>query len=256
MRKHWILASLLSLLILTPSVAAATATPSANTDQDTPTPTKPQQIEELKERLATKVAQMRQSEKRAIFGTIKSTSISSLVLETTTKDIKIELDDAIKVAQIIKGKRTELTIDDVDTGDVVTVFGDYDPTVDLLKAKIIFIQGTLPLRVIGNITAVDKNNYTLTLVNPNNQAFIIDIETDTKILAWTADKGLARSGFSKTGAGDTVQVLALPEPKQTTRVSARRILNLGNLVNPTPTPTPTPEASPSATPKETVSPTP
>ncbi len=127
---------ILVTLLLTTGVAAQTATPSS-----TPTETK-QKLDDLKERLATKVAQLRQTQLRAIFGTVKATSVSTITVETKTSDVKIELTDEIVVTQMIKGKRTELTTEDLAKGDTVVVFGDYDANLDLLKAKVIFIQGS------------------------------------------------------------------------------------------------------------------
>lgn len=57
-------------------IVAQTASPSPS-----PSPTSVnKQVEDLKERLATKVAQLRQSEKRAIYGTVKTVTISTLTV--------------------------------------------------------------------------------------------------------------------------------------------------------------------------------
>jgi len=217
-----------------------------------------QKLEDLKDRLASAASQLSQSQKRAVTGTVKTTSVSTITVETATKDVKIELTDTIKVIQIIKGKRTTLTTDDIVKGDDVTVFGDYDATLDLLKAKAIFIQGMTPQRIFGVITSVDKKNYTLTVDTADGKSIIVDHETTTKNLLWNKTNGTAKGAFSKYTVGDTVFILETPQPKYENRVSAIRILNIGNLsgVTPTPTPEPTKLASPSATAKTTPKPTP
>lgn len=233
-------------LFFTTSVFAATATPSS------------EKLENLKDRLASAASQLQQSQKRAIYGTVKSTSVSTITVETATKDVKIELTDEIKVAQIIKGKRTDLTTDDIEKGDVVTVFGDYDSTLDLLKAKLIFIQAAPPERMYGVVSDVDKKNYTITVTTPEEKSIIVDIETTTKNALWDKTSGTAKGAFSKYTPGDTVFVLATSDPKVKDRVSAIRVLDIGNLsgATPTPTPAPTKAASPSATVKTTPKPTP
>src|SRR3989344_2430411 len=123
---------------------------------------KTQQIENLKERLATKVAQLRQVQRKAISGTIKATSISTVTVETKTSDIKIELTDEIKVFQNIKGKRTSLTTDNLEKGDHVVVFGEYDSAVDTLTAKVVIIQDPLDKRISGTMNGIDKKNFTVT----------------------------------------------------------------------------------------------
>ena len=179
-------------------------------------------IEDLKERLATKVAELRQSQKKAIVGTIKAVSLSTFTVETKTSDVKIELTDTIKVFQTIKGKRTSLTTDNLEKGDYVVVFGDYDTGLDLLKAKIIVIQDPLPERVAGTISAVDKKEFTVTIVTAEEKTYIIDIEKTTAMFAFDKEKGVVKGGFSKVESGEIVHVVGSLEPKKDNRISAIR----------------------------------
>ncbi len=254
-RSLLLIAAFLFILRALP-VLAATATPAA-----TPTSDKTKQIEDLKERLATKVAELRQTQKKAIFGSVKSVSITSATIETATKDIKIELPDEIKVVQYLKGIRTTLAISDLEKGDMVAVFGTYDATLDLMSAQFIFIQAPPPLRVAGTVTAIDKVAFTLTVTTAEGQPWTIDIERYTKTNAWSGATGIAKSGFSKIVVGDSVHITGTATPKKDNRMSADRILDLGNLTGapaPSPTATPTPEATSSAQPttKATPKPTP
>lgn len=240
-------------LLLTTQTWAATPTPTtATTSASTPAPT--DHIDDLKERLATKVAQLRQTQQKAIYGTVKTTTVSTFTVETDTRDLKIELTDDIDVFQIIRGKRTALTTEDIAESDLVTVFGEYDSALDLLRAKVVFIQ-TAPLtRVSGVVTAVDRKEFTTTLKTSEGQEYVIDIETTTNTLAFDAEKGLIKGGFSRIETGKTIHVVGTAVAKEDHRISASRIVDLGNLsgtVTPTPTDVPTPIASASATPKAT-----
>lgn len=218
-RSIVLIAMVLLVGVHTPAFAQ-TATPSATNKK----------IEDLKDRLATKVAELRQTSRKAIFGTVKSTSITSFVVETKTKDVKIELSDDLKVIQYLKGKRTALTAEDIAKGDTVAVFGEYDTTLDLLKAAVVFIHGAIPERMSGTVTARDDKAFTLTLSTEQSQAFIIDIEKSTKIVLWDREKKeLVKSGFSKIAEGSTIHVVGTPVPKQERRISATRILELGVL---------------------------
>lgn len=232
---------IISAFVITTSVyAASTATPDAQ-----------QKLDTLKDRLASAATQLKQSQKRAIFGTVKTTSVSTITVSTKTSDIKIELTDTISVFQILKGKRTTLTTEQLTKGDDVVVFGDYDTNLEILKAQVIFIQDSIPERLSGTITAVNKKDYTLTIETQSRQSYIIDFETTTKNFSWTKDKGVQKAGFTQLIIGDTIHVLETQNPKIANRVSAIRILDIGNLTGATPTsaPTPTKAASPSATPK-------
>lgn len=207
---------------------------------------KAQQIENLKERIATKVAELSQTQKRAIFGTVKDVSIATATIETKTKDIKIELTDDIKVIQVLKGKRTALTTDDLTKGDVVAVFGNYDATLDILKGKVIFIEGATVQHASGVVTDADKVNYTVAIKNSDGTVYTIDIETFTKTNVWDG-QNITKAGFSKIQIGDTIHVTGSPE-KQENHISATRILDLLPLsTSPHPSPSPTPPASPTPT---------
>ena len=235
-------------------ILAATATSSP-----TVKPTSQTNLEDLKERLATKVAELRDVVTRALSGTITSVSISSAMIETTTKNYKIEFEDEMKVAQIINGKRTSLTIDDIEKNDRVTVFGSYDTTLELLKAKFIFIESNKTLtRIIGTITDIDREGFAVTVLTSDGKTMTADIEKTTKAFSWVPADGIVKSGFSKITIGDSVHVIATPDPKNDSNVSALRILDLGNLsgnVTPTVTLAPIPISTESATPKATLKPT-
>lgn len=241
---------ILSLVLVSAQPAfAQTASPTA-----TPAGDKNSKIEELKDRLATVVAELRQTQRRAIAGTIKSTSLTTAIIETKTKDLKIELIDELAVFQIISGKRTELTADDLEEGDRVAVFGEYDTTLDLLTAKVVFIQAALPQLIAGTVTAVDEKAFTLIVETKEGPGYTVDIERTTTTQAWIGGEKLEKSGFTRIAIGDVVHIAGTPAAKQENRLSALRILDLGNLTGVTPTPLPvasdsaTPKASPSATP--------
>jgi len=210
----------LSFCIIPTGIYAATeATPSATSLKD-------KQVEELKDRLATKVAQLSQSQRSAISGPVKATSITSFTVETKTKDMKIELTDDIKVIQYLKGKRTVLTGEDIAKGDNVIVFGFYDSTLDLIKASVVFIDSSHETRVSGKITDIDRTNYTITVKGANNMTTLVDVEKTTRAYDWVTGKGIGKGGFSKLIVGSIVTVTGTPVQKESNRISASRIVQV------------------------------
>ena len=219
---------LANLLMVQTAMAAPVLSDSPKPASPTPI-NKLKQIEDLKDRLATKVAELRQTQRQAISGTLKAKSVSTATIETKTKDVKIDLTDEIKIYQNLKGTRTALTIDNLDIGDPVVVFGQLDTTLDLLKAKIIFIEAAQSEKIAGVVTSVDKVEFTLTVSTIEEKNYIVDIEGTTKALQWDQQNGITKGGFSKVTVGNTVHVLGKPVPKKTNRLSAVRILDIGNL---------------------------
>lgn len=210
-------------------------------------------VDDLKERIATKVAELRQTQKRAIAGSVTETSVSTISIETPTKEVKIELTDDILVYQMIRQRRTKLTIDDVDRGDFVVVFGDHDATLGILEAKLIYIQATPPERISGTVTDVDDGAFTFTVAAGGNRSVVVDFEKISLLNAWTKESGITKAGFSKIAVGDSIHVLGSAVAKKENRLNATRILDLGNL---TASPTAAPEPSPSPKPSPKVTPEP
>lgn len=240
------------------------ATQEISTPSATPKTTVSADLEALKERLATKVAELRDVVRRAISGTVQSISVSSATIETKTKNMKIELPDDLIITQIINGKRTTLTTDDISKDDPVTIFGTYDTTLDLLKAKILFIESTkVYTHIAGVITDIDRVAYTITVTTNGGSTITVDIEKATKTNTWSKADGITKGGFSKILSGDTVHIVGTTVPKKENQISALRILDIGNLtgeITPTPSATPTivdstPSATPKITPKPTIKPT-
>lgn len=258
-------ALLTSVFAFNQAVMAQKATDAPTPEvQNTPSPTpenKLKLIEDLKNRIATKVAELRQNEKRAIFGVVKSASLSTITLESGSKEIKAEVGDEITVVQFLRGVRTKLTLDDVSKNDVVTLFGDYDQTLDLLKAKVVFIESTPPVKVNGVIRSIDLKEFTLSVATGDNKTYTIDVEKDTKTFLWEPAGGIVKSGFSKLTVGETVHILGIPVPKKENRIHAFRIVDIGTvgpggITAPVGAVTPTPRPSPLTTIKPTTKPTP
>lgn len=220
--------SILFVLLIrgTRAIAQESGTPSATPQVNT------RQVEELKERLATKVAELKNFKRRAIFGTVGEVTITTITVETKTSKVKIELTDELTVIQYIRGRRTLITNDDIGTGDFVTVYGDYDESLDLLRAKVFYIQGPLPTIVSGKVREINRADFTLMLIAQDNREYIVDIETTTDTQLYTERDGLTESGFSKVRVGETLHIVGSALNDKENRFSADRILDLGTIVAP------------------------
>lgn len=250
-------------LILCPNITHA-ATKSSATPSATPLSKEvKEKIDDLKERLATKVAELRRTSPKAIYGTITNISLSSATIDAGQKAYKIELTDDIVVTQILKGKRTKSKTDTLKKDDIVTVFGAYDETLDMLQAKHIVIEPKQsPKRLHGTITDINKKDNSFTMKGIDGTTYTIDVETTTKNNAWSPDKGIQKSGFSKLEQNMFVTVLGTEQERQPDRYTAARILTWKSQTSqeqeptlaPTITPSPTTRTSP--TPRRSPTPTP
>jgi len=130
----------------------------------------------------------------------------------------------------------------------VAIFGTYDSTLDLLKAKFIFIQNKPVDRIAGVVTDINRDDFTLTIRTVEERSIVIDIETTSRTVRWDGTS-IVKSGFSKIAMDDTLHIQGTVVPKKENRYSAIRILDLGNLSGtvPTATATPTTETTPEGT---------
>ncbi|MBI3379249.1 hypothetical protein HY029_00680 [Candidatus Gottesmanbacteria bacterium] len=256
MKKIIFIVIIFAVLILNSSIVQAiTSTP---TPSDSPTPTittfidKLKQIEILKEKIATKVAEIRQTEKSGLNGTIKSVADTSITLTTKSTDQVISYSEDTIFFKMTDGVKSEpldyKQAKKLKSGDQLAILGYFDSSHSTFSAKYVYMTVT-PLHLIGKIADMDKTNYTITVNEPKGNT-LVDIETYTKIYSFTKKAGLVKSGFSKLKENDVVHIFATTNPKEETRASASKIVSLafGEMVS---TPSATPmvkikDASPSA----------
>jgi len=238
MRKiitYLLLNFVLSLLITSPLLAAPKqestpssepiSTPSATAKKEKDVETK---IKELKERVATRVAQLREENKRAIFGLVKEGTKESLVLKTSSGEITIKLEEGGSIVHAVDGRRIAARIADIDVGEQVLAVGTLDEEGNLLVKRIIAKRADINLN--GVVAEVDTKEGTITVKIKTGEDKLVDVETITKIMIWEKGTGLTKSGLSKIKVSDRVHVNGYEKMADKTKLFiAKRILVLPGL---------------------------
>lgn len=245
-----------------PTASITTATGSSNLVDD-------QKVKELKEKLATKVAELRENQKRGFFGEIAAASKTSFTLVTKQGEVKVRFSEDTKLFKIGKGK-TEAKPDDVKNGTNAAVLGLFEEENKTHNAKVIFLQSTTGFTQ-GEIVEVDKTKATFTIKNDKGETQLLDYEKSTQAQEYTvSNKKISSSGLSRLAIGDKVEVWTTPDEEDSKKLNAVKILRIPkevfeaksetNEASPTPKASSTPsasskpEASTRATPKPTTSP--
>lgn len=202
------------------------------------------QIEILKEKIATKVAQVRDSEKGALTGQIKSIQENVITLISTTGEKKFSYSEDTVIYKLEINLKKEAKVSDLKAGQIISSFGNFNENKEQLLSKFIYIQDNL-IRINGLIADLDKTAYTIT-VKAKEGNKLLDFEKYTKTSLYDPVKGIQKSGFSKYKIGDTVFVMATPNTKEENRFFAQRIIQVpvaDSAISPvdekTVTPTPT-----------------
>lgn len=226
--------------------AAVTASPSDNASASSLDKLK--QIRDLKDKIATKVTQIRQTSQGAVYGQVKEISPSSLTLTNLNRDFQITLNSDIIVYLRTDSGRKESSLVKITKGMSISVFGIYDESKKNLDPRYIYVQNQ-PVRIIGKILDIDKTGYTVT-VKENQTTIVVDFEKYTKTFRFSLPSNKwAQIGFSKLSVGDFVHIFAERDEKVEDRVHAEKIYAF-SLLTPALSPTTATDSSPPSTPSE------
>jgi hypothetical protein len=226
--KYFITALLLILFII-PATGVYAITPTA-----TPAPTISKQeklldeINNLREKVASKVAELNLVEKRGIFIVAEDVSGNKITGNDLQDNTRIvDVDELTKFSST--SQKASFGISDITKGTWLSVLGLYNKQSKRILARFVDTV-TLPLFISGEITDIDKVNYTITVFSENKISTLIDIENITKTSSYTKDNGLIRLGFSKLNVGDRAYVVGYADAKEKNRMSASRIFVFPELV--------------------------
>jgi hypothetical protein len=210
----------------TPGVIAQTNTPIPEVTKK-PTITKSStdklnnQINNLKDRIASRVAELNLVEKRGILGTVDAASSSQMTItDADNESVIIDVDEITKFSSL--SKKDDFGISDITKGDKISVLGNYNKQSRRILARFVD-EVTVPVFVKGTVAATDEDEGTMTVATEGGKSVMVDVETVTKTSEYI-DGELEKSGFSKIQVGSRVSVQGYPDKNDKSRVVATRVL--------------------------------
>lgn len=218
------LLSLLILLFLTISLANVYA----QEEETSPTPTKgvPDKIQELKDRVASRVAALKKEKVGALLGSVKSASDGALILVSKDNEYSVALEEDAKVYSIdISLRKKEIKLSSLEKDQMVVVIGSIDNEEKSAVAKVVVFREP-NLSITGRVASLSTKDGTVTVVGNDEKTYIVDIEITTKSNTYDFQKGaLAKIGLSKIEEGARIQVYGT-KGQEENRITAARILIL------------------------------
>lgn len=188
-----------------------------------------QQINELKDKVASRVAQLKLIEKHGVVGTVTEASDTRISLTAMTGEIKvIDVDEITKFSS--PSAKGTFGISDVKKGSVISAIGLYNKQSRHILARYISTF-TLPVFLQGTISDVDTEGFTITIPDRKNVSTVIDIERTTKINTYAEGK-ITKIGFSDLTTGDKVDIVGYANADEKNRITGSYILQLNDLTNP------------------------
>jgi hypothetical protein len=214
--------TIILLLSSTQLVSAATPTPEVSTEE-TRTNSLNRQINDLKDKIASRVAQLKLVDKRGIIGTVTEVKDTQLImLDQQQKTRIIDIDELTKFSSA--SAKSTFGISDIAKGETVSVIGLYNKQSRRILGRFVEIA-TKPTFISGVVSEVDEENFTISVLGDNKTTTTVDIEKITKTNTYEADE-ITKAGFSKIIPGDRVIVTGYPIKNNKNRITGLRILRL------------------------------
>lgn len=246
MKKVFFLIFIFLILNSKFSLAASPSPSPKPSPSPTISPTQ-EKAKELKEKVASKIAELKILQKRAFLGTVKSLTDKGLVLTAQNKDITVETDTNTKITSLSKGVRKPLKITDLTKDQKILVWGQYNKEAEVLTPKIILVR-IFSLNLSGSVKSLEKNSLTI-LEKSENKEYIIDI-SQAKIRSLKKDRTLGKIESKEITEKDFVHVYVTPKTEgDKTTYTAWRVLVLPKSIlelfaKETPSPKPSPTKNP------------
>jgi hypothetical protein len=220
MKKNTLILLLFFIAIFStfPVHAAITPTPKSTT----PTQGLDKQFDLLKEKIASRVAQLKLVEKKGIIGTV--TDVAETQITLTDRDGNTRLVDVDELTKFSSpSAKGSFGISDITRGSIIGILGLYNKESRRILARFVDVK-TLPQLFSGVVISIDKDNYNFDIATQTQKDVFIDVETISKIDIYNVDSGLVKAGFSKLKINERVFIVGFPDIKDKNKIVASRIL--------------------------------
>ncbi len=209
-----------------PAGAVSPTSPSAQPTTESTVENLSNQINKLKEKIATRVAQLKLVEKRGIVGTVQE--VNGMIITLADINGKIRTVDVDEITKFSSANSKEsFGISDIKKGDKMSVIGLYNKDSQRILARFI-TKTTFPLFISGTLSKKNDEDFTITVITEDLKQYLVDIERVTKTSVFAEDQ-TERSGFSRLSTGERVVVVGYPHIKEKNRIVATRVIHFPTL---------------------------
>ena len=183
-----------------------------------------QQINALKSRIASRVAQLKLVEKRGTIGTVTDASYAQITISNHQGNtIFIDVDELTRFSSA--STKGTFGISDISKGTALGILGLYNKESRRILAR--FVNAiNMPKVIHGAVKSIDNKNYVLKVMMENNKEISINVETTTKTLSYTKGSGLVKAGFSKIEEGENLIAIGVSDSKNKDEITASKIILL------------------------------
>lgn len=199
--------SALTILVVTVPVFAQTAAPTVGAVSGptaVPTNAVTKDVQNLKDKLATKVSELRKQNQKAISGVIADINTKTITIrDAEDKSVQVKIDEVLTLAFEISGTvKRSVKVDTLEKGDYIIISG---PVTDSTVTANTIYKDEQYLVGSGKITKVLAADFSLAVATEDKENLTIVVENTTRRLL-VDSKTLTKEviGFTKIKEGDTV----------------------------------------------------
>lgn len=193
----------------------------------TPTPNQnanalEQQINNLKDRIASRVAQLNLVEKRGIIGTVTDVTENQITITDTQGNMRfIDVDELTKFSS--PSAKTSFGISDITKKSMLGALGLWNKDSRRLLARFVDIL-IIPQVISGGVSGIDSKNFNLDVLTADGKTISVDVENITKTSVYTKTGGLTKAGFSKIALAERITIIGFLDKNNPTHIIASRII--------------------------------
>lgn len=182
-------------------------------------------VDALKDKVASRVAQLNLVEKRGIIGIVEDTTDTQITI--TDLNNKTRIIDVDELTKFSSDEDNSFGISDIKKGAKISAIGLYNKESHRLLAR--FVNDiNIPLFLNGVVSEINDEEFTLNLITEEGTNYTIDVERITKTFIYN-DGELVSSGFSKIKKADNAIVIGFTDPKKENRLTGSKIITFPDL---------------------------
>jgi hypothetical protein len=215
MYKRTLLSLLLAVycLILPNAVHAQSVTPEDKTNQIR---------DQLITNIASRVAQLKLVEKRGIIGVVTNATNTQITVNDSQNNTRfIDVDELTKFSN--PDSEGSFGISDITSGTTIGILGLYNKESRRILARFVTVT-TNPVIIHGGVTAVDNNDYAISVATEDGKQMTVDVENLTKTYSFTQETDYIKSGFSKIKENYNIIAIGALDKKNKDTLIATRII--------------------------------
>lgn len=178
-------------------------------------------LNDLKDKIASRVAQLNLVQKKGAIGIIQAVSGTQITItDTTGNNAIIDVDELTKFSS--PSAKTSFGLSDLTKGTTVDILGLYNKQSKHILARFIDVSAQ-PKYIFGEVASINSDEFLISVISVDSTITQVSIETVTKISQYS-NGNLQKSGFSKLQVEKQVIIIGYPDKNNPRNIIASRLL--------------------------------